>query len=708
MRIITIIIVLLFVFILTPLFGESNSLSFSVKIAPGINIPVGRDVDFYTFSGGVDVQASFNLPILPFMTVGADVGYNLVPLEKPKGTSFSSLSLLSGGAVIGANFEVLSKFVVGGFGEVGYFYALFNEDPSSGEGNPYVGAGLNIYYKLLPALSLGLESSYRNFLGLYNDMHVAIGTTFLIGPGVARPSELRRSTESKPEPLTKQGQGVEATSVRYDNIFPVFFKYYDKHPIGKATLKNWEEVPVENVQTSFFVKQYMDNPKSAKTIERLEPGEEKVVDIYGLFTNTVLDITEGTSVSALLSITYVVQGKEITKEYIETIRLENRNAVTWDDDRKACAFVTAKDPAVLKFAKNVAGIIKEYPYRGVDKNMVLAIALHETLDLYGITYVVDPTTPYVEFSESELAIDYLQFPKQTLEFTAGDCDDLSILYTALLEAVGVETAFVTIPGHIFVAFALAMTPDEARKQFLYPDDLIFKEDKAWLPVEITARNMGFVKAWETGAKEWRENASEDLYGFFPMHEGWELYEPVGFPGVTPITMPARDQVLSKFQNEVESFVEREISPRVKQLQAELERKQGDVRILNKIGVLYAKYGLYENALESFDKILSERDYVPALLNVGNIYFLRGEMKSAKSYFERAEKMDSDNPKILLCIAMVNHELENYGIVREAYDRLKEIAPEIAERFAYLTLRGEEASRAADLDDVKGAVLWDED
>ena len=32
--------------------------------------------------------------------------------------------------------------------------------------------------------------------------------------------------------------------------------------------------------------------------------------------------------------------------------MNNRNAMTWDDDRKAAAFVTAKDPALLGFAKS--------------------------------------------------------------------------------------------------------------------------------------------------------------------------------------------------------------------------------------------------------------------------------------------------------------------------------------------------------------------
>ncbi len=564
-------------------------------------------------------------------------------------------------------------------------------------------------YRLLPAFSLYLAGSYRYFAGLYNDIHIAIGTTFHFLSGSARPvREKKEIGKPKLELLTNPGIGVELNSIEFDTIFPVFFKYYVKHPIGKAMLKNWEEVPVESVQISFFVKQYMDNPKAAKIVERLGPGEEREIEIYGLFTNKVLEITEGTTVSALINVTYREEGEEVNKEYIETIRLENRNAVTWDDDRKASAYVTAKDPAVLTFARNVSGLIKGKTYRGVDKNMIIAIALHETLDLYGIGYVVDPTTPYVEFSENKLAIDYLQFPKQTLEFMAGDCDDLSILYSSLLEAVGVETAFVTTPGHIFVAFTLTMTPDEARKKFLYPDDLIFREDKVWLPVEITARNRGFIKAWEMGAKEWRENAAEGLSGFFPIHEGWELYEPVGFPGVTLITMPARDQITIAFQNEVESFIEREISLRVKKLEAEIGRQQSSIVLSNKIGVLYARYGLDEKALERFSEILTKREYLPALINTGNIHFLKGEMQKARIYYKRAEIVEPDNPKVLLSVARVNHELENYGTAREAYDKLQEIDPALADRFAYLSLRGQEASRAADLEAVKGVVLWDEE
>ena len=60
------------------------------------------------------------------------------------------------------------------------------------------------------------------------------------------------------------------------------------------------------------------------------------------------------------------------------------------------------------------------------------------------------------------------------------------------------------------------------------------------------------------------------------------------------------------------------------------------------------------------------------------------------------------------MARVNHELENYGIVRKAYNKLKAVDPELAEQFAYLSLRGEEAARAAEISAVKEVIVWDKE
>ncbi len=94
-----------------------------------------------------------------------------------------------------------------------------------------------------------------------------------------------------------------------------------------------------------------------------------------------------------------------------------------------------------------------------------------------MTYVIDPNSPYGELSANTLQVDTLKFPRESLAYKAGNCDDLAILYSALFESIGIETAFITIPGHIDLAFSTGLDSATARKQFQRPDDLIFHNRK---------------------------------------------------------------------------------------------------------------------------------------------------------------------------------------------------------------------------------------
>ncbi len=334
----------------------------------------------------------------------------------------------------------------------------------------------------------------------------------------------------------------------------------------------------------------------------LEPGEEKTVNLFGLFTSDLMGITEGTKASAKISLTYTMGGKEKTADYTPVLEVYNRNALTWDDDRKIASFITAKDPEILGFAKNVTNWMQEIKNPAVDENLQKGMVLFEAVKAYGIRYEVDPSTPFAELSGQKTAVDFLQFPRQTLHYSNGDCDDLTSLYTALLEAVGVETAVITIPGHIYGAFALKTSPDEARRTFSRPDELIITDNKVWVPVEITLFQETFEKAWQTGAKE----------------------------------------------------------------------------------------------------------YKLSLINLGNILFIKADFEGSAGYYQRVLNRDPSNKAALLGVSRCNHELENYGMAAKTYRKLKEIDPGLAMHFAYLDLRGEEATRAADAAGLRTMVLWEEE
>lgn len=144
------------------------------------------------------------------------------------------------------------------------------------------------------------------------------------------------------------------------------------------------------------------------------------------------------------------------------------------------------------------------------------------------------------------------------------------------------------------------------------------------------------------------------------------------------------------------------------MKEEISRTGGEAKQRNRLGVLYAQFGLYDEAVEQFAAILDREEYVPALTNMGNIHFLNDEMDQALKYFERADAKDPADPRILLAMARAHHELEDYGSGRKLYVRAKEMDSQLAAKFDYLGLAGEEASRATSAQEAKGAVLWEEE
>jgi tetratricopeptide (TPR) repeat protein len=517
--------------------------------------------------------------------------------------------------------------------------------------------------------------------------------------------------KSSPFTLTPPKPGrLQVSEISFDDVFPVFYQYYDDKPIGKARIKNLEKGTIRDLKVSVFIKQYMDSPKVYELPKELAKDEEAEIPLYALFNDRVLEITEGTKVAAEITLDYLLRGEPRNQVERATLSLNHRNAAVWDDDRRAAAFVTANDPAVLRLGKSTAGLVRQHGYPGLDLNLRIGIALHQALAEYGMSYVVDRSTPYAEFVGKEFAVDFLQFPRQTLEYRAGDCDDLSILYAALLEAVSVETAFVTIPEHIYIAFALQMSPQEARRFFINPDSVIEREDKIWLPLEVTQIEEGFLKAWDSGAQAWRKHTTSGEAAFYPIHDAWDIFAPVGLPGEGPtLDLPAEWTTAAAYERELNRLIERELFPRVEKLKTQISRSGGDIKLMNRLGVLYARYGRKSDAQREFQKILSRRpDYFPALVNLGNIHFLNNELKQAKDYYLRAYHKSPDNPSILVSLAKVTHELEEYGETAENYNRLKAVSPELAQRFDYLAQRDTGTARAGETAQERGIVLWEEE
>ncbi len=702
---------------------------FSFAANPAFYLAIESGENLFRAGRGVSVSGSWILPNSSGLLAAGGFGTSTIPLQNNAGNLGIQFATIGGGIRQPVSDSFSAHALVCG----GPFIAfLKDERQTTAEWSTVIVPRCGLTYSASAAVDVSLDLVYREFLGLMRDAGLEMGVAYRFGGASTerrarpepRPQPLRETAAAEPEPpavpdevpvpIAEPGVSTHETDfgsleLRMTPLFPVFYSHYNDNSFGTAQITNSRRWPIENATVSFYVGQYMENPKASSVVPAIAPGDSASIDLYGLFTSDILEITEGAKLSGRFIIDYTMRGDRKQEEVIETVEAYNRNAMTWDDDQKICAFVTAKDPAVMRFARNVTGIVHADKERGVPGNLMAAMALHEALDCYGLHYIPDPVTPYAEFSLETSGVDYLLFPSQTLEYQGGDCDDLSALYCALLESIGIETAFITIPGHIYAAFSLGISPDQARSVFKHPDELIFRDDSTWVPVEITVRYRGFLDAWQQGAKQWREYDAAGQAAVFPVHAGWDTYQPVGLPGTTtPAALDSR-AIDEAFRAEVVKFVDREIATEIASIQVRRDEDRDNPRWPNRLGILYARYGVDDRAIGYFEDALRLRGtYTPALVNLGNIRYLTGDVAAALRYYESAEARAPDDPDVLLNIARANHELENYGTARAAYARLQQVSPALANRFAYLDLRGAEAERAAQAGEVEGIILWSDE
>ena len=661
---------------------------FELTVVPEGQLPVGTYSDSFSLGGGGSVSGHLRSRELPWVVPTVEASYSFAPVRADIDLS---LVRLTAGAEIAL--RPMPRFAAYAFGTGGGFYGFLTGSTAASAFGLAYRAGIGASFRLTPVLGISAGVAYSSHLGLHDGVSAFIGTRLTFGDSSG----------------FQQGPRIRIYEPEFDTMFPVLFKYYDTNPLGTVKVENSSDEPLTDVEIRVEVPQFMDTPKVSARIAELAPGETREVELTALFTDEVLTLTEGTKVTANVVATHA--GAEEPVSSTATLSTYDRNALRWDDDAKIAAFVTARDDEIQSFAKNVASLSRPLQINGVSRELQLGMAQHAALVEHGTSYVIDPSSAYEELSQNPLAVDYVQFPRQTLQFRAGDCDDLSATYSALLESVGVDTAFITTPGHIYTAFKLNMPAQEARHAFSNPDDLIVRDDgTVWVPVETTVLQEGFNEAWATGARQWREHNPAGNAGFVRTGEAWGTYQPVAF-SVSDIRVaaPEQDEVAEAFRSELDRFIERELYGQAQRYVRRLESDPRDARTRNRLGVLYARYGQHDRARAEFEIILDQRRYVPALVNLGNLAFVENDYGGAKRFFERALALDADNPTALLGVTRAASRLKQFDAADETYERLASVDAELAERFSHLDpAQADGAARASGAEDLDRVIVWEEE
>jgi tetratricopeptide (TPR) repeat protein len=662
---------------------------FALSAQPVVALPLGPELTdgtpIYTIGGGASLKAEYTPPFAPFLFGGLGLDATFMPLNGA-GKAATFLSLVP---TLGVQFFPFPRFGVrlSGFG--GMYAGIIEAGTII---DPVVGGSLDFGYQIKPAFAVTLGSSFSYH---FTDTDPALlglginaGVRYYIGGSKA---DLRIEPDIQP-------------------IFPVFYGHYDNHAAGTVTLRNNSMGPIENARVSLFVKEYMTTGKPSAVVEAIPRGKKATIDLNALFTTDILSVTEQKKVAGELTVAYTYFGTEVTSTLPVTLTIQPRNGMTWADTAQAASFVTVNDERVRNFAAQYAADARDKTSLMINWRFRAALALFEALKMHGMGYVADAATPYLKLSEQAEAVDLLRFPVETLVAKAGDCDDLSILYAALLESANIQAAFLTTPGHIFVAFDLGLDKKAAGDTFSNEADLIYREDgSVWMPVEVTMVRDGFQRAWKTGAQEWTAAASGGKAEFVPLLEAWKNFPAVDTGRVLQgaISAPEAVKVYQATSTALNQFASAEIKTRADELLSLLKKTPTDAKLLNRLGVLYARFGLLKDARTQFELITKNSKDVPAttLVNLGNLSYLEGKYQEAFDYYNKALQKDAESVVAILGKARAAYELRKDDEVKKAYDLLLKAAPDTAKNYAYLDSRATGSGRASASD--KEVSTWSE-
>jgi len=485
-----------------PCFAENNVY---LRITPSYEATIGLP----QFNPGVGAAVSLDWAFWSITRklsagVSAGGGVSTLPIE-----SGDSLVLFNGKAGPFVRWRPLDRLSVRGGINAGVYQFSWKDT----EYLKFLSSGsLGVEYHLLPFLSLSADGIYTHRVFSedlpMSSISASIGLTLNL-------SELINSRNR-----------VRMEKTHQYRVFPVSWAWYENNPVAQVMITNDEPNSITDISLSFFLDSYMGQPWTFAQLPRLASGSNVEVPVTALFNEVMLSLTENVNANGVIQIKYRSLGA--LKEAVFPIQMPifHRNTLSWDDDRRAAAFVSPRDGSARIFARYVQNVVDlglPANVSSVPANVRYAAALFEALRLYGISYVVVPTMSFVNMHADESALDNVTYPYETLYYRGGDCTYLSILYCSLLEALNIETAFITIPGHLYMAFEVG-----DKNWLAGSHDIIEIETdgvlKRWLPVEVTVPEEGFVRAWRIGAREWRN--SGEKAEIFPIRECWEVYPSV--------------------------------------------------------------------------------------------------------------------------------------------------------------------------------------
>lgn len=478
---------------------------------------------------------------------------------------------------------------------------------------------------------------------------------------------------------------VRIEEIRMKQIYPSQYRNYTENPIGTVRLINVGEDPID-ARLSVFIPNWMDRPTERAVVVR-----PKMVDdfpVYALLKENILDLKVDLASSATVEVSYATERKTYTDETNASVIVYNKNAVNWTESgiAAAAAFVTSTDETIQNFNRENLFDVEEDPVLRKSNSVSRAIQIFNGLQLHGLQYIEDPNAPYSVVSRTEQAVDNIQYPSETLNRKRGDCDDLTVLYAALLENAGIPAAFLDIPEHLFLMIDTGLMENQRLAMGISEDKYVIHDHMVWIPIEITRMADSFYDAWIQGAERFYRYEAMSQLRIIPIHDAWDRFPAVQYHGAVATIAVNDRESKNKYQSMVDSIHRERLSfIEAKQPSSQYTDAE-NIQLVNDLGIYYALSGNFDASFAILNEAAGQYRDPRLFNNLGNACMLQQNIDEAINYYQRAQALAPDDGGIYINMGVSFLTLSDttnaetlFQIAESKYEDLSELLLQIGIR-----------------------------
>lgn len=459
---------------------------------------------------------------------------------------------------------------------------------------------------------------------------------------------------------------IEFADIKVDDIFPSLINYYKTRSIGSVSVYNTKSDAYEDVKLTVKAPD-LSNDSTVIVIPIMLPNDKSEnLLFFRLDEEKLFAKRDGSKeIDLEFTLSYLFQNKKTNKEEFNTrfkkvtIKLHPLNAITWDDKKHLASFINpANEQLRTIMTKDVLGKMSDIvlKYDKLPKAVVQSFIVWNYLKSLNLTYVSDPNSGYAAVSESGV-IDYIQFATQTLARKSGDCDDLVTLLSNSLESIGITTAYVDVPGHVFLAFDTKVAVENIVTSGLNPEKVIVKWNKVWLPLEATVLGKNsFVESWNAAISRYNSTIKKNERAeLVEINEAARIFPPTSYSDTSFVAETANIVLIKESATkDLDGLSSAASSSIENELRDILVKYPSNTYVRNKLALHFIHSKKYKKSITEFNTVLkNDENNLFTLVNLANIYYMKSEPEKAEPLYLKALELTPKNIGVLINLSRVS-------------------------------------------------------